>query len=50
MRTIQPVTAPDTAAAVAEAGLDLWRDLPAAQQPEWPDREALAEVGRALAT
>jgi 3-deoxy-7-phosphoheptulonate synthase len=35
---------------VAEAGLDLWRDLPAAQQPEWPDRDVLAEVGRELAT
>jgi 3-deoxy-7-phosphoheptulonate synthase len=50
VRTIQPVSAPDTAAAVAEAGLDLWRDLPAAQQPDWPDREVLAEVGRELAT
>jgi 3-deoxy-7-phosphoheptulonate synthase len=50
VRTIQPPSAPDTAAAVAEAGLDLWRDLPAAQQPDWPDREVLAEVGRELAT
>ena len=24
------------------AGLDAWRDLPAAQQPGWPDAEALA--------
>ena len=24
------------------AGLDAWRDLPAAQQPIWPDAEALA--------
>jgi 3-deoxy-7-phosphoheptulonate synthase len=50
VRTIQPLTAPDTAAAVAEAGLDVWRDLPAAQQPDWPDRDVLAEVGRELAT
>jgi 3-deoxy-7-phosphoheptulonate synthase len=50
VRTVQPAVTPDTAAAVAEAGLDRWRDLPAAQQPEWPDRELLAEVGRELAT
>ncbi|HET7660033.1 MAG TPA: 3-deoxy-7-phosphoheptulonate synthase, partial [Oryzihumus sp.] len=29
------------------AGLDAWRDLPAAQQPEWPDADAL---GRAVLT
>ena len=28
--------------------LDIWRTLPAAQQPNWPDREVLAEVGRTL--
>jgi 3-deoxy-7-phosphoheptulonate synthase len=50
VRTIEPISAPDTAAAVAEAGLDLWRDLPAAQQPDWPDGDVLAEVGRELAT
>jgi 3-deoxy-7-phosphoheptulonate synthase len=50
VRTVQPALTPDTATAVAEAGLDRWRDLPAAQQPDWPDREILAEVGRELAT
>jgi len=34
----------------ALAGLDAWRDLPAAQQPAWPDPEALAAVRRTLAT
>jgi len=32
------------------AGLDAWRSLPAEQQPEWPDAEALAAVGAQLAT
>ncbi|HET8600296.1 MAG TPA: 3-deoxy-7-phosphoheptulonate synthase class II [Segeticoccus sp.] len=32
------------------AGLDAWRDLPAAQQPEWPDRAALEEAVSTLAT
>jgi 3-deoxy-7-phosphoheptulonate synthase len=27
-----------------DAGARTWRDLPAAQQPEWPDREALRET------
>lgn len=27
-----------------DAGARTWRDLPAAQQPEWPDREALHET------
>jgi 3-deoxy-7-phosphoheptulonate synthase len=31
------------------AGLDIWRDLPAAQQPEWPDPKALSEVAGTLA-
>ncbi len=30
------------------AGLDAWRDLPAAQQPRWPDAAALADVARTL--
>ena len=30
------------------AGLDAWRDLPAAQQPRWPDAEALAAAVRTL--
>jgi 3-deoxy-7-phosphoheptulonate synthase len=40
---------PDTAAAALEAGLDLWRDLPVAQQPAWPDPAALAAVTAELA-
>jgi 3-deoxy-7-phosphoheptulonate synthase len=32
------------------AGLDAWRDLPAAQQPEWPDRTALDEAVSTLAS
>jgi 3-deoxy-7-phosphoheptulonate synthase len=28
--------------------LNSWRDLPAAQQPDWPDRERLGEVGATL--
>jgi 3-deoxy-7-phosphoheptulonate synthase len=32
-----------------DLGLDRWRDLPAAQQPNWPDREALARVAGELA-
>ena len=46
--TVQPTvrtSAPDGAA----AGLDAWRELPAAQQPEWPDPAALAEVAAELA-
>ena len=30
-------------------GLDAWRELPARQQPAWPDPDALAAVGRELA-
>jgi 3-deoxy-7-phosphoheptulonate synthase len=43
-------TAPDTASAALEAGLDLWRDLPAAQQPAWPDAGEVAAVTAELAT
>ena len=32
------------------AGLDAWRELPAAQQPGWPDAEALATATRTLAS
>ena len=32
------------------AGLDAWRDLPAAQQPVWPDAEALATAVETLST
>ena len=30
------------------SGLDTWRGLPAAQQPNWPDADAVAAVGRTL--
>ena len=30
------------------AGLDRWRDLPALQQPSWPDKAALAAIGSNL--
>jgi 3-deoxy-7-phosphoheptulonate synthase len=44
------LSAPETAAAALEAGLDLWRDLPAAQQPAWPDPAVLAEAVAELNT
>lgn len=44
------VDAPQTAAAALEAGLDLWRDLPLAQQPGWPDQADLQAVTAELAT
>src|SRR2546423_10960748 len=31
------------------AGLDAWRDLPAAQQPDWPDPVAVETVTREIA-
>ncbi|MEU8350820.1 3-deoxy-7-phosphoheptulonate synthase, partial [Streptomyces sp. NPDC048845] len=33
-----------TVNAESTAGVQTWRDLPAAQQPEWPDPEALRDV------
>jgi len=38
---------PSTAAALH---LDAWRDLPAAQQPSWPDQEQLRQVAGTLLT
>ncbi len=32
------------------SGLDAWRDLPAAQQPRWPDADALARATETLAS
>jgi 3-deoxy-7-phosphoheptulonate synthase len=46
------VTPPQTAVESPdpdELGLDQWRTLPAAQQPEWPDEAVLREVALALA-
>ncbi len=34
----------------ADLNLDAWRDLPAAQQPSWPDADALQSVASTLAT
>ncbi|NLT57039.1 MAG: 3-deoxy-7-phosphoheptulonate synthase class II [Actinomycetales bacterium] len=45
---VRPPTS-DSAAA-GKAGLDLWRDLPAVQQPDWPDRDLLDAVTAELAT
>ena len=42
------MSSPDPAQLVP--GLDRWRELPAAQQPQWPDRAALDEVLGTLAT
>jgi 3-deoxy-7-phosphoheptulonate synthase len=45
------VTALDSPAAAdpSDLGLDEWRALPAAQQPNWPDADALREVAALLA-
>ncbi|GGO24381.1 class II 3-deoxy-7-phosphoheptulonate synthase [Microbispora bryophytorum] len=42
---LDPVSGPDTSGA-----LDTWRDLPAAQQPDWPDRGELDKVVAELAS
>ncbi|TAL23286.1 MAG: 3-deoxy-7-phosphoheptulonate synthase class II [Frankiales bacterium] len=36
--------------ATGNSGLDRWRDLPALQQPSWPDKAALASVYDTLTT
>jgi len=45
---VQP-PASDTAASALLEGLDSWREMPAAQQPDWPDPAVLAEVRAELA-
>jgi 3-deoxy-7-phosphoheptulonate synthase len=45
-----PVSTPDTPEAALLAGLDAWRALPAAQQPDWSDGAALAEATAELAS
>jgi 3-deoxy-7-phosphoheptulonate synthase len=45
-----PVSTPDTPEAALLAGLDLWRTLPAAQQPGWPDAAVLEAVTAELAS
>jgi 3-deoxy-7-phosphoheptulonate synthase len=42
-------TAPTGQSTPAELGLDAWRDLPAAQQPEWGDQDVLRETSSTLA-
>ena len=48
LRTLAGVSLSDPATLVP--GLDRWRDLPAAQQPQWPDRPALDAVLETLST
>ncbi|MBE3011121.1 3-deoxy-7-phosphoheptulonate synthase class II [Microbispora sp. NEAU-D428] len=44
-------TNPDTLSALdTSSALDTWRDLPAAQQPDWPDRGELDKVVAELAS
>ncbi len=43
--TAAPASVPSTP---AELGLDAWRDLPAAQQPNWPDETVMCEVAATL--
>jgi 3-deoxy-7-phosphoheptulonate synthase len=50
VQTFVPALAPGTAEAALTEGLDAWRDLPAAQQPGWPDPLALAGVNAELAS
>jgi 3-deoxy-7-phosphoheptulonate synthase len=45
-----PLAAPDTVQDALLEGLDRWRELPAAQQPEWPEADALAAATAELAT
>jgi len=45
---VQP-PASDTAASALLEGLDSWREMPAAQQPDWPDPAVLADVRAELA-
>ena len=50
MTSIVPVSTPDTPEAALVDGLDAWRELPAAQQPVWPDRAAVDAVTTELAS
>ncbi len=44
--SLDPVLAPTEP---SDLGLDVWRGLPAAQQPNWPDDAALRDAARTLA-
>jgi len=50
VQTTEHLVAPGTAEAALTEGLDAWRDLPAAQQPGWPDPAVVAEVSAELAS
>jgi len=50
VQTTVPVLAPGTAEAALTEGLDAWRELPAAQQPGWPDPQVLSDVNAELAS
>ena len=50
MTTTLPPSTPGTSPADTVDGLDAWRGLSAAQQPDWPDRDALTAVTDELAT
>ena len=50
MTTTLPSSLPEMSPAGGAPGLDMWRELPAAQQPDWPDAAALAAVTDELAT
>jgi len=50
VQTTVPIVTPGTAEDALTEGLDVWRDLPAAQQPGWPDAGMLAEVSAELAS
>jgi 3-deoxy-7-phosphoheptulonate synthase len=50
VQTTVPSVTPGTAEDALTEGLDAWRELPAAQEPGWPDLRALAAVSRELAS
>jgi 3-deoxy-7-phosphoheptulonate synthase len=47
--TVAPGSSPGTGPDLV-SGFDAWRDLPAAQQPDWPDPDELAAVVAELST
>ncbi|MDQ1689937.1 MAG: 3-deoxy-7-phosphoheptulonate synthase, partial [Pseudonocardiales bacterium] len=52
--TVNPAADADHASSAAQPppsdplNLDAWRELPAAQQPNWPDADVLHEVAQTL--
>jgi 3-deoxy-7-phosphoheptulonate synthase len=47
--TILPPSVPETSPVGTDDGLDTWRSLPVAQQPDWPDADALSAATAELA-